>query len=68
MRRAAHRRSLDGKPHRDARLHSLSVAAVGAAVLLRPGLPASYQIIINGTVLLIAAGVDALSRRRSARR
>jgi D-xylose transport system permease protein len=35
---------------------------------LRPSLPASYQNIITGAVLLIAAGVDALSRRRSMQR
>ncbi|HEV7963160.1 MAG TPA: hypothetical protein VGP57_11545 [Actinoplanes sp.] len=32
---------------------------------LRPSLPASYQTIITGAVLLIAAAIDALSRRRS---
>jgi hypothetical protein len=31
-------------------------------------LPPSYQNIITGAVLLIAAGIDALSRRRSATR
>jgi D-xylose transport system permease protein len=48
-------------------------AIVGALVIvmipngigLRPSLPASYQAIITGAVLLTAAGIDALSRRRS---
>ena len=30
------------------------------------GLPASVVFLVNGTVLLLAAGVDTLSRRRSA--
>jgi len=51
-------------------------AVIGALVIviipngigLRPSLPASYQNLITGAVLLVAAAVDALSRRRSAGR
>jgi hypothetical protein len=35
---------------------------------LRPSLPASYQTIITGAVPLVAAGIGALSRRRSVSR
>jgi D-xylose transport system permease protein len=35
---------------------------------LRPSLRASYRTIITGALLLTAAGIDALSRRRSVSR
>ena len=34
---------------------------------LRPSLPAQYNNVITGAVLLLAAAVDALSRRRAKR-
>ena len=47
---------------------ALVIVMIPNGIGLRPSLPASYQTIITGAVLLIAAGVDALSRRRSALR
>ena len=51
----------------------ISNAVIGGAVLATVnngmgllGLPASVVFLVNGTVLLLAAGVDTLSRRRSA--
>jgi D-xylose transport system permease protein len=56
-----------GKP-RDAIIGALVIVIIPNGIGLRPSLPASYQNIITGAVLLIAAAVDALSRRRSASR
>jgi D-xylose transport system permease protein len=56
-----------GKP-RDAIIGALVIVIIPNGIGLRPSLPASYQNIITGAVLLIAAAVDALSRRRSAGR
>ncbi|MDQ1661867.1 MAG: D-xylose transport system permease protein [Blastococcus sp.] len=56
-----------GKP-RDALIGALVIVIIPNGIGLRPSLPASYQNLITGLVLLIAAAVDALSRRRSARR
>jgi D-xylose transport system permease protein len=56
-----------GRP-RDAIIGALVIAMIPNGIGLRPSLPASYQSIITGAVLLIAAGVDALSRRRAAGR
>jgi D-xylose transport system permease protein len=56
-----------GKP-RDAIIGALVIVIIPNGIGLRPSLPASYQNIITGAVLLIAAAVDALSRRRSAAR
>jgi D-xylose transport system permease protein len=56
-----------GKP-RDAIIGALVIVMIPNGILLRPSLPASYQNVITGLVLLVAAAVDALSRRRSAGR
>ena len=53
-----------GRP-RDAIIGALVIVIIPNGIGLRPSLPASYQNIITGAVLLIAAAVDALSRRRS---
>jgi D-xylose transport system permease protein len=56
-----------GKP-RDAIIGALVITIIPNGIGLRPSLPPSYNSIITGAVLLIAAAVDALSRRRSAMR
>jgi D-xylose transport system permease protein len=56
-----------GKP-RDAILGALVITIIPNGIGLRPSLPPSYNSIITGAVLLIAAAVDALSRRRSVSR
>jgi D-xylose transport system permease protein len=53
---------------RDAVIGALVIVIIPNGIGLRPSLPASYQTIITGAVLLVAAAVDALSRRRSATR
>jgi D-xylose transport system permease protein len=53
-----------GRP-RDAVIGALVIVMIPNGIGLRPSLPASFQTVITGAVLLIAAGVDALSRRRS---
>ncbi|MGZ4566112.1 MAG: sugar ABC transporter permease [Blastococcus sp.] len=53
-----------GKP-RDAIIGALVIVIIPNGIGLRPSLPASYQNLITGAVLLVAAAVDALSRRRS---
>ena len=55
-----------GRP-RDAILGALVIAIIPNGLLLRPSLDAQWQQVITGIVLLIAAAVDAVSRRRSAR-
>ncbi len=55
-----------GKP-RDAIIGALVIVIIPNGLGLRPSLPAQYQNVITGLVLLIAAAVDALSRRRAAR-
>jgi len=52
-----------GKP-RDAIIGALVIVIIPNGLGLRPSLPAQYQNVITGLVLLIAAAVDALSRRR----
>ncbi len=52
---------------RDAIIGALVIVIIPNGILLRQSLPAQYQNVITGLVLLIAAAVDALSRR-SARR
>jgi D-xylose transport system permease protein len=56
-----------GKP-RDAILGALVIAIIPNGLLLRPSLGAQWQQVITGAVLLLAAAVDAVSRRRAARR
>ena len=53
-----------GRP-RDAIIGALVIVIIPNGLGLRPSLPAQYQNVITGLVLLIAAAVDALSRRRS---
>jgi D-xylose transport system permease protein len=55
-----------GKP-RDAILGALVIAIIPNGLLLRPSLGAQWQQVITGVVLLIAAAVDAISRRRGTR-
>ena len=55
-----------GRP-RDAVLGALVIAIIPNGLLLRPSLGAQWQQVITGIVLLIAAAVDALSRRRASR-
>ena len=43
------------------------IAIIPNGLLLRPSLGAQWQSVITGVVLLIAAAVDAISRRRGAR-
>jgi D-xylose transport system permease protein len=53
-----------GRP-RDAIIGALVISLIPNGLGLRPSLPAQYQNVITGLVLLLAAAVDALSRRRS---
>jgi D-xylose transport system permease protein len=53
-----------GKP-RDALIGALVIVIIPNGLGLKPSLPAQYQNVITGAVLLVAAAVDALSRRRS---
>ncbi|MEO6884883.1 MAG: ABC transporter permease [Jatrophihabitantaceae bacterium] len=53
-----------GKP-RDAIIGALVIVIIPNGLGLRPSLPAQYQNVITGAVLLVAAAVDALSRRSS---
>ena len=53
-----------GKP-RDAIIGALVIVIIPNGLQLRPSLPPQYQQVITGGVLLIAAAVDALSRRRA---
>jgi len=53
-----------GKP-RDALLGALVIVMIPNGIGLRPNLGVQHQEVITGLVLLIAASVDALSRRRS---
>jgi D-xylose transport system permease protein len=55
-----------GRP-RDAILGALVIAIIPNGLLLRPSLDPQWQQVITGVVLLIAAAVDAISRRRGAR-
>ncbi|MCW2644130.1 MAG: D-xylose transport system permease protein [Pseudonocardiales bacterium] len=55
-----------GKP-RDALIGALVIVIIPNGLQLRPSLPAQYQQVITGVVLLLAAAVDALSRRRALR-
>lgn len=53
-----------GKP-RDAIIGALVIVIIPNGIGLRPSLPAQYTNVITGAVLLLAAAVDALSRRRA---
>jgi D-xylose transport system permease protein len=53
-----------GKP-RDAVLGALVIVIIPNGLLLRPSLGAQWQQVITGVVLLLAAAVDAVSRKRS---
>ena len=55
-----------GKP-RDAIIGALVIAIIPNGILLNPNLDAQWQQVITGVVLLLAASVDAISRRRSRR-
>ncbi|MDQ6641323.1 MAG: ABC transporter permease [Actinomycetota bacterium] len=56
-----------GKP-RDAILGALVIAIIPNGLGLRPSLGPQWQQVITGAVLLLAAAVDAVSRRRAASR
>ncbi len=51
---------------RDAIIGALVIVIIPNGIGLKPSLPTQYNNIITGMVLLLAAGVDAVSRRRSA--
>ena len=53
-----------GKP-RDAMLGAVVIAMIPNGIQLHPGLPISVVQEITGVVLLIAASVDAITRRRA---
>ena len=53
-----------GKP-RDAILGALVIVLIPNGIGLKPNLGVQYQEVITGLVLLVAASVDAISRRRS---
>ncbi|HVU74750.1 MAG TPA: ABC transporter permease [Mycobacteriales bacterium] len=55
-----------GKP-RDAIIGAVVIAMIPNGIQLHPGLPISVVQEITGVVLLVAASVDAISRRRSRR-
>jgi len=55
-----------GKP-RDAVIGAIVITVIPNGLLLKPSLGPQWQQVITGAVLLIAAGVDAISRRRAAR-
>lgn len=56
-----------GKP-RDAIIGALVIVIIPNGIGLKPSLPTQYNNVITGLVLLLAAAVDAVSRRRSASR
>jgi D-xylose transport system permease protein len=55
-----------GKP-RDAIIGALVIATIPNGLSLKPSINAQWQSVITGVVLLLAAAVDAVSRRRAAR-
>jgi ribose/xylose/arabinose/galactoside ABC-type transport system permease subunit len=55
-----------GKP-RDAIIGALVIAIIPNGLGLNPSLGPQWQQVITGVVLLVAAAVDAISRRRAAR-
>ena len=56
-----------GKP-RDAALGALVIVMIPNGIGLKPNLGVQHQEVITGAVLLVAAAVDAVSRRRAAAR
>jgi len=55
-----------GKP-RDAIIGAIVITVIPNGLLLKPSLGPQWQQVITGVVLLIAAAVDAVSRRRAVR-
>jgi D-xylose transport system permease protein len=55
-----------GKP-RDAVIGALVIAMIPNGLGLRPSINPQWQSVITGVVLLLAAGIDAVSRRRASR-
>lgn len=55
-----------GKP-RDAVIGALVIVIIPNGLLLRPSLDAQWQQVITGIVLLLAAAIDAISRKRAKR-
>ena len=55
-----------GKP-RDAVIGALVIVIIPNGLLLRPSLDAQWQQVITGIVLLLAAAIDAISRKRARR-
>lgn len=55
-----------GRP-RDAVLGALVIAIIPNGLSLKPSINPQWQSVITGVVLLVAAAIDAVSRRRSAR-
>jgi D-xylose transport system permease protein len=55
-----------GRP-RDAVIGALVIAIIPNGLSLRPSINPQWQSVITGVVLLLAAAVDAISRRRAAR-
>jgi D-xylose transport system permease protein len=55
-----------GKP-RDAIIGALVIAIIPNGLLLNPDINPQWQSVITGVVLLLAAAIDAVSRRRAAR-
>jgi D-xylose transport system permease protein len=53
-----------GKP-RDAIIGALVITIIPNGLGLKPSIPDQNQVIITGGVLLVAAAIDALTRRRS---
>lgn len=53
-----------GRP-RDAIIGAIVITIIPNGLGLKPSIPAQNQVIITGAVLLVAAAVDALTRRRS---
>lgn len=55
-----------GKP-RDAVIGALVIAIIPNGLSLKPSINPQWQSVITGVVLLLAAAIDAISRRRAAR-
>jgi D-xylose transport system permease protein len=53
-----------GKPS-DALIGAVVITIIPNGLGLRPSIPTQNQVIITGGVLIVAAGIDALSRRNS---